>query len=57
MALQVPDWQIDETDPRIKEIICRSCFGRLFVEIGSDCDTYSKCTRCLGSGKIIIVNG
>lgn len=51
---------IDPTDTRIKQIFCQGCFCQVWVEKGSDCDSYSRCTKCvdhimfkLGKGLII----
>ena len=38
--------QIDDTDPRIKRIICIMCKRMLFVERGSCLDTECMCDRC-----------
>jgi len=38
--------QIDDTDPRIKRIICLMCKRLLFVERGSRLDKECMCDRC-----------
>lgn len=47
MALKIPQEQIDSTDERIVQIVCRVCHGLLWVEKGSDCHCYSRCTACV----------
>lgn len=37
---------IDPTDNRIKKIICVGCFSIVWVEKGSQCETYLRCTTC-----------
>lgn len=46
MSLNVPRSQIDSTDERIKQILCLGCRQLLYVEKGSDCDVYGRCTAC-----------
>jgi len=46
MALEVPINQIDPTDDRITRIVCYGCLQRVYVEKGSDCDIYNRCSRC-----------
>ena len=46
MALGIPKDQIDTTDERIVSIVCYGCLNRLWVEKGSDCHVYNRCTSC-----------
>ena len=46
MALNIPKDQIDLSDPRIREIVCRGCYHMIVVERGSICDQYERCSRC-----------
>lgn len=38
---------IDPTDERIKQIVCRGCFCLVWIEKGSQCDSYTRCTQCI----------
>jgi len=45
--------QIDENDPRIKQILCLFCKRLLWVERGSQLDKENLCQRCSVQSDIV----
>jgi len=53
MAIRSPG-MIDLTDERIKQILCLGCHHLIWVEKGSDCALYGRCTTCCNKVDILI---
>lgn len=51
--IPLDDGQIDETDPRIKRIICLICKRMIWVERGSRLDHEGMCQGCSVRSDII----